>query len=160
MSDNEYFKVLSTPEQELAVFLTDVIGLPSANVDVVQQGAAVAVNHTTLIMGDKEQCDLWHIVTEDGFRGFVTGTYSLLVTLHGIGVAHLWGEHWYVTRNRYTKARRLISAQHEYAADQGTPDYVPSSLRGWEQIARFTKEKSLSFTTYRIIEQLLKEESC
>lgn len=157
---NEYFNVLTTPEQELAVFLTDVIGLPKADVTLVQQGGALLivtqhrpqVQHV-LIMGDKEQIGLWHVVSENGFRGFVSGTFSLLTVLHGIGVAHLWGEHWIVTRSRYAKARRLISA----AAETVDPGDVERGA--WGDVAKAAGEKEPSSTTIAIIEQLLKEES-
>ena len=151
------FTVITTPEQELIVFLLDVIGIPKGDVHLVQQGGAVSVTtrrdpeEFILIMGDKEQAGLWHVVGSTGFRGFVTGTYSLLHLLHSHGVDPLYDTvAWHIVENRYAKARRLINHFDDSGFDVQTDDE-------WRHLAKVFGENPPSDATLAIIKQLLKE---
>jgi len=155
------FTVLSTPEQELIVFLQNVVGLPAADLSLVQQGGAVSVttrrprsqndgaDEFVLIMGDKCNAGEWHCVSSTGFRGFVFGTYSLLTLLMSEGPSWFWTpERRHVWRNRYAKARRIISHIGE---DEKVLD--------WERfVVDVCHENSPSPQTLAVIAQLLKEE--
>lgn len=109
------FIVISTPEQELSTFLLRVVGLPAKDVQlrgdsVLSITTRVHPEEFMLIMGDREQAGLWHVVGSEGFRGQLQGVYSVLTVLASTGPGWFWTpERVRVLRNRFTKAWRIIN---------------------------------------------------